>query len=365
MANPNNGALLGNTSNQTKGNKPKPKNNEHKPAQKKKPAPGRGNNQLADKLAPLKKQKQAAALPSPNTLGFDGVDHVNIWSRRATSELGKALNIDNSQYPFIHSVFGRFATIQGFWYYIRSNMACDSFRTLTGKALSNRARNFPMARAINFRAMLINAMYQRIVQNQTLIDLVKKYSHLPIDAYAEDDMGLRVRPEFHTWLLGGMKEVIDAVVNGREPKLDYLREDRLGKDADMFEAYLPENFRERRRQAQEMKERQAEQAAVKSRGSDADAAERERIDAEIEAAYQQHENAEGKGTTIEVSDRGTFVHPTEATIDPDLVVDGPDDEVDVSDVSPCGAVNLQPACEGVLQQGVTVELAEANPVEVM
>lgn len=296
MQKQNSGALLGNNGNTNQAKKPQAKQGQK--SGPKKQAPGRGNNQLATKLGSLKNsqtaRKQANALPSPNTFGVDGVDHINIWGRRPTSELGKALNIDNAQHPFNHTVFGRFNTIQGFWYYIRSNMACDGFRTLAGKALGNCARQYQMSRAINFRPMLIDAMYQRIIQNQALVDLVKKNAHLPIDAYSEDDMGLRIRPDFHSWLIGGMKEVFKAVVEGREPKLDYLRDDDLAGKFDMYHAYLPESFRERRRQAQEMKERQAEHAAAKNNALDADAAERARIDKEIEAAYQQREKVAAK-----------------------------------------------------------------------
>lgn len=60
----------------------------------------------------------------------DGVTHINVYSKGKT-ELGRWLtNFATS--PFEHPVHGSFVSMEGFWYWLRTGMKVDAFRTLNG-----------------------------------------------------------------------------------------------------------------------------------------------------------------------------------------------------------------------------------------
>lgn len=64
--------------------------------------------------------------------GIDGVDHINVYSKGKTS-LGRWLSHFTFA-PFEHPTFGKFFSVEGFWYWrlAEESIARDRLRTLSG-----------------------------------------------------------------------------------------------------------------------------------------------------------------------------------------------------------------------------------------
>jgi hypothetical protein len=160
--------------------------------------------------------------PSPSASKWvkDGVDHINVLSSGET-EVGRSL-AHSSITPFKHSVFGDFKTMEGFWFYIHSEERDDRLRTMTGTTLKRFAKKLTKIHVTNFRAVIMDSNYQRIMQNQFLFDLVNS-SDLPFDCYfVLESSGERQRPIFFKWYIMGLEEIRAAIKEDREPNFNFL-----------------------------------------------------------------------------------------------------------------------------------------------
>lgn len=144
----------------------------------------------------------------------DGGDHINIGVS-AFTELGKGLNF-GSKISFRHSIFGHFENVECFWHYLRSEDRDDRIRGLTGIALTKFMKNVNKVQHINFRAMILDAHYQRIYQNDFLYNEIIA-STLTFDCYHVNEAGIRIRPSHYKWLIQGLEEIRKALKENREP----------------------------------------------------------------------------------------------------------------------------------------------------
>ncbi len=153
----------------------------------------------------------------------DNIDHINIWAA-AETVLGKFLCHDTPHH-FKHPVLGGFNTIRGFWYYIQSVNHDDRYRRLSGKPLWLAHQRAETVRIVNFRAILMDACWQRLKQAEAIFTLLKE-STLPFDCYyIHNKSKLRVRPVFHSWITGATEEMRKAAKENREPDFGFLIED--------------------------------------------------------------------------------------------------------------------------------------------
>lgn len=61
---------------------------------------------------------------------FDGISHINIYSK-AETELGRLLS--NFAYaPFTHPEYGHFNSVEGFWYWLKTDKKVVQLRDLHG-----------------------------------------------------------------------------------------------------------------------------------------------------------------------------------------------------------------------------------------
>ena len=208
------------------------------------------NNQLTEQLSALlnkkpkldnKKFKKPKATAYHNkeidlqSWKSDGVDHINICAS-AETVLGKFLCHD-TPHRYKHSILGTFNTVRGFWYYIQSVNHDDRYRRLSGKPLRLAHNNTETIRVTNFRAILMDACWQRIKQAGAIFKLMKD-SELPFDCYyIHHESKLRVRPVYHSWVTSGTEEIRKAIKENREPDFTYLMED---KEIDLYEPITPE-----------------------------------------------------------------------------------------------------------------------------
>ena len=164
-------------------------------------------------------------LPNITSMGEDGVDHINIGSGAAT-QLGRDLS-HNARFPLTHSVFGRFDSMQAFWEYIRSEERDDRLRNLYGERLYRMAKRLHPAKVQNFRAIIMDANYQKIVQHPALAKALAE-SDKPFDCWYRynRDNGIQARPGYAHWLIWGFEEIRKALKEEREPNFTELMESR-------------------------------------------------------------------------------------------------------------------------------------------
>jgi hypothetical protein len=187
--------------------------------------------QLSEKLLSIKQQLKPSSKASqaitayPNLLEYkaDGEDHVNVGNN-AKTQYGRLLS-NGYKCRLEHPVFGNFTTIEGFWNYLKTGD--DRFRSPTRNIGDLRevvkSRSLP-----GFQYLILEAIYYKLkAYRKRLIDLGKPYAGLPLDVYylrmvktGDSEPGyIPVRVTYFDWYLRGLKEVISAVIEQREPDL--------------------------------------------------------------------------------------------------------------------------------------------------
>lgn len=150
-------------------------------------------------------QQRAAIIKS--IAAMDGIDHINIDNNYGKTDLGKLL-ANFTRTPFVHPEYGPFASIEGFWHWIRSSEPQDELRGMYG----DRARAF--GRKLNngvylenFQEEIVKAIYYKIVQNQNIYDLMVA-STLPFKYYyIFGPKQIEICPDYSKWLCSGMEQI--------------------------------------------------------------------------------------------------------------------------------------------------------------
>jgi len=177
-------------------------------------------NNLRNQITAKKRLQLKEPTASPMHWKGDGVDHYNIWEI-AETELGKFL-MHSSLNGFRHKLFGKFVSIESFWNYIQSEERDDQIRVMHGPILRTFIRKLNMRRVKNFRAIIMDANWQKIRQNKEMMTMMAE-STLPFDCYfINTKIGVRTRPSFFKWVVMGFDEIRQALKEGREPVFDFL-----------------------------------------------------------------------------------------------------------------------------------------------
>lgn len=146
----------------------------------------------------------------------DGVNHINIWHTGAT-ELGRQLS-HTTETPFIHPYFGPFNSIEGFWYYIRSETKDDKLRMMFGQEAKNYGRKLTHIWVDGFPSIIMAANFHKIDQRPELKKMFVE-STLPFDHYYLFGPGkVLVRPKVHGWLVGGFENLRRLMKEGKTPR---------------------------------------------------------------------------------------------------------------------------------------------------
>lgn len=97
----------------------------------------------------------------------DGVDHINTNYRYAATELGKKLSA-LYDFKFIHPVLGPFGSIEGYWKFLTTGCADDSFRTRPAKSLHRLSKQYDKVQVDDFFELIAHGLYHRIEQDVDL-----------------------------------------------------------------------------------------------------------------------------------------------------------------------------------------------------
>jgi hypothetical protein len=112
---------------------------------------------------------------------MDGENHINIHYHVAKTELGKLLAFF-SRTPFVHPQYGKFNSLEAFWWWIGAVSPDDRIRSYSGDKARSFGKDWGKQRSDDFYKQIYIANYYRIEQNRTLLRLFKE-STLPFTCY--------------------------------------------------------------------------------------------------------------------------------------------------------------------------------------
>lgn len=165
--------------------------------------------------------KKTGQIEFINKKAMDGVDHINIDNGCAKTELGKQLAI-NAKVGFEHPLYGPFASVEGFWHWVRASPESrsefgDAIRSLHGDAAKFYAKNhLPYVFIENFKQEVISAIYYKVMQNKELYSLLIS-SDLPITTYYQyGPMQIEISNTAQVWVCQGIEQ-IRAYIKSEEP----------------------------------------------------------------------------------------------------------------------------------------------------
>lgn len=167
--------------------------------------------------------KPRTDLPAVNELGNDGVDHINTYYH-AETELGIALSV-YGDYPFNHPEFGRFRTVHGFICWLSHPNQPDEYRNMTATDAQMLRKVSPSILVPRYRYVLIEATMFKILAHPNLKEMLMG-CELPLDHYYRQttvaNKSIRVRPDNAYWMIRGLTELRNSLIENRKPRLDFL-----------------------------------------------------------------------------------------------------------------------------------------------
>ena len=110
----------------------------------------------------------------------EGVTHINIYSK-SKLELGKLLS-NFAKTPFTHPVYGEFASVEAFWYWLSTGKKHDSLKKLYGYKAKVEGKTFERVTIDNFKEELIFVLQCKLDQNPFIGKLLSEAT-LPIVHY--------------------------------------------------------------------------------------------------------------------------------------------------------------------------------------
>lgn len=110
----------------------------------------------------------------------DGMTHINAYSRGRTG-LGCALS-NFAKMPFTHPVYGDFASIEGFWYFLGTGCKDTTLRQLHGYSAKKYGSALEQVPIDNFDETIEEAIVMKIEQNHALLAAVLD-NKLPVVHY--------------------------------------------------------------------------------------------------------------------------------------------------------------------------------------
>lgn len=114
----------------------------------------------------------------------DGISHVNVWSKGKT-KLGRDLS-NFSSIGIHHPKFGKFASLEGFWYWLATGKQHDDLRMMVGYLAKKTGKELARVDNPNFIEEFKSGMYWRLAQNQELSNDLRRLvgeQRLPLKHY--------------------------------------------------------------------------------------------------------------------------------------------------------------------------------------
>ncbi len=156
----------------------------------------------------------------------DGTTHINIYSRGRT-ELGCALS-NFAHISFQHPTFGRFASMEGYWYWVATGMHDEQLRLMWGFGAKSYGCRLTRVKldVFEFQQFIIQGLICKVVQNPALcamlIDSTLPFRHYFV--YGKGEAGVRQmvidQTGKHLWqveAITNLRTYCQAVTRGQIP----------------------------------------------------------------------------------------------------------------------------------------------------
>ena len=133
---------------------------------------------------------------------MDGVDHINIYSKGKT-ELGRLLS-NFARTPFNHPEYGRFESIEGFWYWAKTGYQHDELKGLYGYQAKMTGKDYEIIHDDNFVNEIKRAIELKIKQTPKIMELLKgnrlPFKHYYIFKDKESNADIVISPKEFKWI---------------------------------------------------------------------------------------------------------------------------------------------------------------------
>jgi hypothetical protein len=178
----------------------------------------------------------------------DGVDHINT-SAIGKTRLGKLLDM-NAFSKFKHAQLGEFASLGGFRFFLAGDQD-DAFRTLSDTRVRVVGARKTLKRVENFRTIMAEATWDKITQNNELINLMIE-STLPFRSYyLQGELQLPSFSNDDAWYMPILEECRKALIKNAQV---VKNAEQAGTDVNIDELIYPDfsfleetNIREKRK----------------------------------------------------------------------------------------------------------------------
>lgn len=163
---------------------------------------------LFDKLSPAARIRLIKSLPREQLDQLDGKSFINM-SSSARTNLGRLLQ-STSHTPFNHINYGRFASIEGFWWWIKSAERDDRLRTVSGKSARQLGKTFTSKPVKDFKVFVIRALWAKVTQNRVLLKSFTANTKTPIVSfYYSGDMNVPTVDPATVWVVKALEIMRD------------------------------------------------------------------------------------------------------------------------------------------------------------
>lgn len=157
-----------------------------------------------------------------DTWQADGISHINMFIEGKT-DLGACLSLDFIA-KFTHPEFGDFSSLTAFHYFITRPVIDDSIRHMQPRDIRAKVRHIraggeDTVNPVNYRALMLEAMYKRIMSLGGLKKMVEE-STLSFELYLPriGDQAARRQTTAH-WIIPGMEIIREAIIRNQHPGL--------------------------------------------------------------------------------------------------------------------------------------------------
>ncbi len=150
----------------------------------------------------------------------DGITHINVYSKGKT-ELGRLLS-NFAETPFKHEKYGYFASMEGYWYFVKTGCEHDELRRLYGASAKAQGMRFHIVPIEDdeFKTLICQGITAKIRQNPTLEKMLAE-SQLPLTHYLVYGSKVVPLPQ-HSWQMECLEDL------RRELKLEHSKENSSG-----------------------------------------------------------------------------------------------------------------------------------------
>lgn len=138
----------------------------------------------------------------------DGITHINVYSK-ARTWLGQQLT-NFAHTPFNHPTLGRFASVEGFWYWLTRDD--DQLRHLYGSQAKRYGKSLPLTRNFDpeaFQSAVRAALDAKLDQHPAIMEALSQ-STLPLEHYYVMNFGSKIKitePRGNEWVVAHLEQV--------------------------------------------------------------------------------------------------------------------------------------------------------------